>query len=172
MSDNDLKLLEGLRELAADGPREAPAFVEERLLGELHRRSRVRLRNRWLGVGVAAIAAGLVLMVWVRLEPVVPAPTMARLGRPIAANPVKQASVPVLPQAAPQSGEVAINFYPLPDADDLPPIESATIVRVQLPMASLRLIGFPVSDDRAAELVQADMLLGQDGLARGVRLVE
>src|SRR5271156_2356627 len=36
MNDNDLKLMEGLRELAADGPREAPAFVEEKLLGELH----------------------------------------------------------------------------------------------------------------------------------------
>jgi len=30
----------------------------------------------------------------------------------------------------------------------------------------------PVSDDRAAESIQADMLLGQDGLARGVRFVE
>jgi len=172
MNDDDLKVLEGLRELAADGPREAPAFVEGKLLVELHRRARARLRNRWLGVGVAAIAAGLVLMVWARLAPAVPAPTMARLGAPIAANPVKQASVPVVPQAAPQSGEVAINFYRLPDADDLPPIETATIVRVQLPMASLRLIGLPVSEDRAAELVQADMLLAQDGLARGVRLVQ
>jgi hypothetical protein len=177
MNDNDPKLLEGLRELAADGPREAPVFVEERLVGELQRRSRVRLRNRWMGVGVAAIAAGLALMVWARLEPAGPAPTMARLGGPVASTPVKQASVPVLPQASPQSGElaineVAINFYRLPDADDLPPIESATIVRVQLPMSSLRLIGLPVSEDRAAELVQADMLLGQDGLARGVRLVQ
>jgi hypothetical protein len=170
MNDNDLKLLEGLRELAADGPREAPAFVEEKLLGELHRRSRARLRNRWLGVGVAAIAAGLAVMVWARLAPAVPAPTMARLGVPTTANPVKPASMPA-PTYEPGS-EVAINFYPLPDADDLPPIESATIVRVQLPMASLRLIGLPVSEDRAAELVQADMLLAQDGLARGVRLVQ
>jgi hypothetical protein len=172
MNDNDLKVLEGLRELAAEGPREAPAFVEERLLGELQKRLRVRLRNRWLGVGVAAVAAGLAVMVWVRLEPTGPAPTMARLSAPIAASPVQKMPVPESPEAAPQSGEVAINFYRLPDADDLPPIESATIVRVQLPMASLRLIGLPVSEDRAAELVQADMLLGQDGLARGVRLVQ
>jgi len=170
MKDNDLKLMEGLRELAADGPREAPAFVEEKLLGELHRRARARLRNRWLGAGVAAIAAGLVLMVWSRLELAVPAPTMAQVSRPVAANPVKPASTRV-PTYEPAS-EVAINFYRLPDADDLPPIESATIVRVQLPMASLRLIGLPVSEDRAAELVQADMLLAQDGLARGVRLVQ
>jgi hypothetical protein len=51
-------------------------------------------------------------------------------------------------------------------------MESATIVRVQLPMSSLRLMGLPISEDRAAEFVQADMLLGQDGLARGVRFVE
>ena len=51
-------------------------------------------------------------------------------------------------------------------------MESATIVRVQLPMSSLRLMGLPVNEDRAAEAIQADMLLGQDGLARGVRFVE
>jgi hypothetical protein len=72
----------------------------------------------------------------------------------------------------PQSAEVAVNFYRLPDADELPPMESATIVRVQLPMSSLRLIGLPVSEERAAESIQADMLLGQDGLARAVRFVQ
>ena len=39
MNDNELKLLEGLRGLAAEGPRQAPALVEERLVGELRRRS-------------------------------------------------------------------------------------------------------------------------------------
>jgi hypothetical protein len=78
----------------------------------------------------------------------------------------------IQPAAYERGAEVAINFYPLPDADELPPMESATIVRVQLPMSSLRLMGLPVSEDRAAEFIQADMLLGQDGLARGVRFVQ
>jgi hypothetical protein len=161
MNENDLKLLEGLRGLAADGPREAPEFVEQRLLGEFQKRSHERRRNRWLGLGTAAIAAGLAVMLWVRTQPVVQRPTMARLGTAAAASTVAQTPT-----------EDVINFYRLPDADELPPMESATIVRVQLPMSSLRLIGLPVSEDRAAEFVQADMLVGQDGLARGVRFVQ
>jgi hypothetical protein len=39
-------------------------------------------------------------------------------------------------------------------------------------MSSLELIGFPVSQDRDSDPVEAEVLLGQDGLARGVRLVE
>lgn len=167
MNDNELKLLEGLRGLAADGPRQAPVSVEERLVGELRRRSRVRRRNRWLGAGSAAIAAVLAVTLWIRTEPIVQQPTLARAAAPAALKAAPEA------QTAPAHGaEVAINFFPLPDADELPPIESATIVRVQLPMSSLRLMGLPVSEDRAAEFIQADMLLGQDGLARGVRFVQ
>ena len=168
MNDNDSKLLKGLRALAADGPREAPVCVEQRLLGELRRRSHARRRNRWLGVGAAAIAAGLLVMLWVRPAPGVPAQPMARVAAPVAPTP----KAAIQPAAYERGAEVAINFYPLPDAEELPPIESATIVRVQLPMSSLRLMGLPVSEDRAAEFIQADMLLGQDGLARGVRFVE
>ena len=172
MNENDLKLMEGLRGLAADGPREAPAWVEERLVGELRRQSRVRRRNRWLGGGAAAVAACLGVTLWVRTAPVVP-PPMARVAGPAASAPKAASLTPAYdPGAEVAMNEAAINFYPLPDADDLPPIESATIVRVQLPLSSLRLMGLPVSDDRAAESIQADMLLGQDGLARGVRFVE
>ncbi|HEV8038786.1 MAG TPA: hypothetical protein VGP62_07970 [Bryobacteraceae bacterium] len=181
MNDNDLKLTEGLRGLAADGPREAPAWIQERLVGELRRRSRVRRRNRRLGVGAAAVAACLGVMLWVRSAPVVPAPSLARVGTALALNKVAATQSPVKPTvltptyergAEVAMNEATLNFYSLPDADDLPPIESATIVRVQLPMSSLRLMGLPVSDDRAAESIQADMLLGQDGLARGVRFVQ
>ena len=176
MNDNDLKLLEGLRELAADGPRQAPEFVERRLLGEFRKRSHARRRNRWLGLGTAAIAAGLAVMLWVRTQPVVQTPTMAQVGTPAALKAVQPTQTPPQALSPPppyeRGAEVAINFYRLPDADELPPMESATIVRVQLPMSSLRLIGLPVSEDRAAESVQADMLVGQDGLARGVRFVQ
>ena len=172
MNDNDTKLLEGLRGLAADGPREAPVCVEGRLLGELRRRSHARRRNRWLGVGTAAMAAVLAVMLWVRKEPAIPAPRLALAAVNTVEPPQTPPKAAIQPPAYERGAEVAINFYPLPDADELPPIESATIVRVQLPMSSLRLMGLPVSEDRAAEFIQADMLLGQDGLARGVRFVQ
>jgi hypothetical protein len=172
MNDNELKLLEGLRCLAADGPREAPASVEHRLVGELRRRSRARRRNRWLGLGASgAIAATLAVTLWIRTAPVDQKPTLARSQAPIAVKAAEPQPPAAVAPAYERGAEVAINFYPLPDADELPPIESATIVRVQLPMSSLRLMGFPVTEDRAAEFIQADMLLGQDGLARGVHFV-
>jgi hypothetical protein len=172
MNENELKLLEGLRFLAADGPRQAPLAVEERLVGEFRRQSRARRRNRWLGAGISvAIAAVLVLALWIQTEPVVQRPTMALAQTPVRAAQPQPPAADLAPVSE-RGAEVAINFYPLPDADELPPIESATIVRVQLPMSSLRLMGLPVSEDRAAEFIQADMLLGQDGLARGVRFVQ
>ena len=64
------------------------------------------------------------------------------------------------------------SFYPLPEAEALPAVENAMVVRVQLPVSSLQLMGVPVSEERADASVQADLLLGQDGLARGVRLVQ
>jgi hypothetical protein len=51
-------------------------------------------------------------------------------------------------------------------------MENAMVVRVQLPVSSLRLMGVPVSEERADASVQAELLLGQDGLARGVRIAE
>ncbi|HLK21794.1 MAG TPA: hypothetical protein VKT81_22750 [Bryobacteraceae bacterium] len=150
MNETDQKLLQGLRELAAEGPRDAPAELEARLVGEFRKRAQARRRNVLLGVGTAAIAAALALTV---IRP-------ALLQHAPAA------------QVSPQADDAALDFYPLPDSEELPPLESATIVRVQLPMASLRLMGLPVSEEGAADLVEADMLLGQDGMARGVRFVE
>ena len=46
------------------------------------------------------------------------------------------------------------------------------VVQVQLPASSLRMMGFPMDEERADAAVQAELLLGQDGLARGVRLVQ
>ena len=188
MNESDPKLLEALRAMAADGPREAPARVEERLVGELRRRSRARRRNLLVAVGTGAIAAGIAVLLWMRPAPAGPAPTLAKFDVPVIPTAVTQAPLQTQQGQTQQAqvqrkaasvrlphqrrSEVALNFYRLPDTDELPPMESATIVRVQLPMSSLRLMGLPVNEDRAAEPVQADMLLGQDGLARGVRFVQ
>jgi len=156
MNGNEQELLEGLRALAADGPREAPAHVEERLLSEFRRRSRARVRSFWLISGTGAIAAGIAALLWIHPAPQSPAP------------PVLQAGI----QETQEMVDETASFYPLRDADELSPLESAMVVRVEMPMSSLRLIGLPVNEELAAERIQADVLLGQDGLARGVRLVQ
>jgi len=61
-------------------------------------------------------------------------------------------------------------FVELPWTAGLPAFESGEIVRMEIPVASLPAYGFDISrgSDRA---VEADVLVGQDGLARAMRLV-
>jgi len=48
--------------------------------------------------------------------------------------------------------------------------EDAAIWRVQMQRGALSALGFPVNEDRAAEWIQVDLLVGNDGLPQGVRL--
>ncbi len=153
MKASEQEFLNDLRLLAEDGATGAPPALRERLLIEFRRRhARKRLLARVRIATVGAIAAAL-LVAWVSgdarrflTRPDVPAPAMAE--------------------------STEFDFYPLPEAEGLPPIENATVIRVQMPVASLQLMGLAVNEDNAADPVQADILLGQDGLARGVRLVQ
>lgn len=154
---NDRELLESLRALASDGPQQAPLRIERRLQTEFQKRTRWRRARIWTSfAGAAAIAAGIALSLWIHAAPqahVQPAP----------------AAVYAV-QASDDDSDAA--FYPLPEAEALPALENAMVVRVQLPVSSLRLMGVPVDMERDDTAVQAELLLGQDGLARGVRLVE
>jgi hypothetical protein len=62
-------------------------------------------------------------------------------------------------------------FNTLPGAAGLPEFESGTIVRVGLPMASLPAYGVDISRAGGDGAVEADVLVGQDGQARAIRLV-
>jgi hypothetical protein len=157
MTENDRELMEGLRALAADGPREAPGRIEERLKLEFRRQYRHRKLMTWVPAFSVAAAAGIALLSWIRSETPKPAPAQAAVA---------------VHAVAPVAEEEADGFYPLPEAEALPAVETAMVVRVQLPVSSLRLMGVPLDEERADTDVQAELLLGQDGLARGVRLAE
>ena len=155
MEDNR-ELLENLRALSDDGPREAPPRIEWRLRLEFRRRHRRRMAKLWGSfAAVAAMAAGIAVLVWMREAPKPAAPTPA---------------VTVATAAAEDEGDM--NFYPLPEAEALPAIENAMVVRVQLPASSLRRMGLPMEEEGVDAVVPAELLVGQDGLPRGVRLVE
>ncbi len=157
------ELLDDLRALAADGPREAPSSVEARLRTEFRRHHRRRKLVTWTSFAGVAAAAVLALVLWAR--------TGARTERPKhTAVAVAQAERAAAAVAAEDDSDAS--FYPLPEAEALPAVENAMVVRVQLPVSSLRLMGVPVSEERAGASVQAELLLGQDGLARAVRLAE
>jgi hypothetical protein len=61
-------------------------------------------------------------------------------------------------------------FVPWPGAFALPPLESGELRRVDLPRAALPALGL-TAPASAAAVVPADVVIGQDGLARAVRLV-
>jgi hypothetical protein len=157
MNENNQELLEGLRALAAEGPREAPLHIEEQLKAQFRRHNRRRHLAVWIPAFSIATAAGIALLLWVHEKPK-PAPA-----------PAVVAALAVAPVAEEDADS---GFYPLPEAEALPAVENAMVVRVQLPVSSLQLMGVPVSEERADASVQAELLLGQDGLARAVRLAQ
>jgi hypothetical protein len=59
----------------------------------------------------------------------------------------------------------------LPFSDRALPLGDAMVVRVEFPIEELRLTGLAVDGDRPGTVVQADVLLGIDGLPRAIRLV-
>ncbi len=69
--------------------------------------------------------------------------------------------------------EATTRFYPLPYGSGLGLDEGWTLVRVQVRRSSLASLGVPVSAGSAAgEMLTADVVVGQDGLARGIRFVQ
>jgi hypothetical protein len=67
--------------------------------------------------------------------------------------------------------EVATRFYPLVEEGEMAPLESGLIVRVEAPASTFISLGLPITAESSNRPVQADLLLGQDGLARAIRFL-
>jgi hypothetical protein len=67
--------------------------------------------------------------------------------------------------------EVVTEFFPLREGEDLTALDSLRVVRVELPASALDEVGLPVDPEMANEPIKADVVLGQDGLARAIRFV-
>ncbi|MBA3442594.1 MAG: hypothetical protein H0T92_22285 [Pyrinomonadaceae bacterium] len=67
--------------------------------------------------------------------------------------------------------EVATAFLPLVAGSNFDSLESGQVVRVELPRSALVSFGLPMNEERADEPIKADVLLGEDGVARAVRFV-
>lgn len=68
-------------------------------------------------------------------------------------------------------GEIATDFMPVSYGDNLNEIENGRIVRVEMPRSALAQFGLPVNMERANERIKADVLIGDDGMARAIRFV-
>jgi HAMP domain-containing protein len=63
-------------------------------------------------------------------------------------------------------------FIPLPNAEALGPNEEVNLVRIEAPRSMMIAVGFSVDADEAGEPVEADVMLGADGVARAIRFLE
>jgi len=81
-------------------------------------------------------------------------------------------STPPAPKNAPRGDvEIATDFFPLVNRESLNQLDSGQLVRVELPRSALMSFGLPMNMERAGERIKADVVVGEDGLARAIRFV-
>ena len=100
-----------------------------------------------------------------------------------APKPVKAAGRrPVLRQRSPRvisgstneavAGNTANEFVPLTYLAAATAIDTGTIVRVQLSRSALVRLGLPINIESSSETVKAEVVMGDDGVARAIRLID
>lgn len=72
---------------------------------------------------------------------------------------------------APRATEIATDFIPLVQGESLSRMDGGQIVRVEMPRSTLLAYGLPMNMERADERIKADLVIGNDGLARAIRFV-
>ncbi len=151
MNDED-ELEDRFRRLVRATPQTAGATFEARMRMAFRARLKesARYRRRVRMAAALAIAASLYLA-WMHWE----------------RSAASEHAMATIPAARARSG-----FIALPYAESEVPLEQPVIVRVQIPVSQLGEIGVPVTSVTGEERISADLLVGQDGVARAVRLVQ
>jgi hypothetical protein len=110
------------------------------------------------------------------------APTLTTPRRPT--SPVRASDVAMRPNGGSNAvrpvsetvgdadaAEIATDFIPLVQGGQFGQAEGGHLVRVELPRSAMASFGLPVNYERADGRVKADVLLGDDGIARAIRFV-
>jgi hypothetical protein len=71
----------------------------------------------------------------------------------------------------PAQNEVVTDYIPLTYLNDSTAFDSGLVVRVQVPRSTLISMGVPMNVENSSELVKADVVVGDDGVARAIRFV-
>lgn len=183
---SDAQLSQALRRLAAASRQSAPDEICAELLGRFRRH---HARRRWIRrSGVLALAACLALAaIWSSRstsqkhsgqENIAKAVAggeekASPLQQPVVVAGSKQVKTPVRARATrPATSTANRAFLALPAYDPTVPQDELQIVRVQLPASALWKIGAPIPPDAGERRLTADFVVGQDGTAYAVRLVQ
>lgn len=161
---------------------EAPTAVGERLAGafrEHHRNlervrySERRARMRWAEwIGLAAAAAVLVTIgAWNfshghAVKNGNSTPSVSSTVNPSAGSIVQNTF------DGAQIADAGEDFVPVPYGENLSAEDSGFVVRVSMTRGTLESLGYPVDEANAGEVIQADVLVGEDGSPVAVRLVQ
>ncbi len=170
---------------------QAPPRIEVALLAAFrnhHRRMSWQRTLEWVSVGAAA--AVLLLFLWLgngkqkaRSTPVARKDISSQSALPVrteASDVLKVDSKTAVPTATSSAGDdastsepyVASDFVPVPYTGGIMADDPGMVVRVQLTRASLAQLGYPVAETPDEDLILADVLVGEDGWPRGVKLIQ
>ncbi len=75
------------------------------------------------------------------------------------------------PKATTELEEAITGFIALSNESQLVPLESGQVLRVELPTSTLISMGLPITAEDVSKPILADLLVGQDGMARAIRFV-
>lgn len=173
----ETRVLQALEALAEqDRHLGASSSVETRLTHAFRAR-RTRRTKSWAAAGAIAMVAVVVIAAVVnRPQSVVSKPSALVVEAPLQV--VAPPAPPIIakhirkraPIEAAPAREIVTDFFPL--MDPAPPFDRGEILRVQLPATAMRAVGLPVADDHLADQIQADVLVGEEGLPRAIRFVK
>jgi hypothetical protein len=186
--DRILRALKALQQ--ADRNREAPAAVEAKLLVAFRTGQRApggRIDWKFVAtLAAAAVVAVLLIRLYgtrheavragaVRVDVVKNAesvarveqtPEPARLLKTVAKISAGKSSVSPMAESP---REIVTDFFPLMDV--APPLGRGQLLRVAVPARTMRSVGLPVREERLDEPVEADVLIGEEGMVRAIRFV-
>ncbi len=148
LSRKDYRLDDAMRRLAAElEEAETPAHVELAVLAEF---DRVRRRGRTkVLLAAAASVAACVAGTWLIEKP-----------------PASKVEAPLAVEA-----ESEQPFIPIPYVLPPAPYERVEVVRMKLPVSALVAAGLPLRTADPGAQAEADVIVGQDGRPRAVRLI-
>ena len=122
-----------------------------------------------------AIAASLLAVAWPSRKPVEkPQPKVAAMASQIQPVPVAIHPLPVTHKRKPKHAapaDIEQQFVRIPYSMPLAPYERAEVVRMEMPVSALAAAGIHISTPDTSARAQADLVIGEDGMARAVRLI-